>query len=176
MAVQPSIKKLKTIGENVMEWWQVLLIVLGVTAIVLVVLAFVGKKMQAKVNDQQALIDQSKMTTSILVIDKKKMKIQDSNLPKVVQDQVPFYLKFRKVPLVKAKIGPKIMTLMCDEKVYKDLPVKKQVKVDIAGMYIVALRSGAIVNKSANTTKSATPAKKALDFKNLKNLKLFKKQ
>lgn len=123
-----------------MEWWQVLLIVLGVAAIILVVLAFVGKKMQKKVNDQQALIDQSKMTTSILVIDKKKMKIQESNLPKIVQDQVPFYLKFRKVPLVKAKIGPKITTLMCDERVFKDLPVKKQVKVDIAGMYIVGMR------------------------------------
>ena len=76
-----------------------------------------------------------------LVIDKKKLKIKDSNLPKVVQDQVPFYLRFRKEPLVKAKIGPKITTLMCDEKVFKELPVKRQVKVDIAGMYIVGLKS-----------------------------------
>lgn len=123
-----------------MELYQILLIISAVLLVVFVILYFVGKKMQTKVNSQQALIDQSKMTTSILVIDKKKMKISDSNLPKMIQDQVPFYLKFRKVPLVKAKIGPKITTLMCDDKVYKDIPVKKQVKVDIAGMYIVALK------------------------------------
>jgi len=125
-----------------MELYQILLIISAVLLVVFVILYFVGKKMQTKVNSQQALIDQSKMTTSILVIDKKKMKISDSNLPKMIQDQVPFYLKFRKVPLVKAKIGPKITTLMCDDKVYKDIPVKKQVKVDIAGMYIVALKGG----------------------------------
>ncbi|PKM53683.1 MAG: hypothetical protein CVV00_11295, partial [Firmicutes bacterium HGW-Firmicutes-5] len=85
--------------------------------------------------------DQQKMTVTILVIDKKKMRIKDSNLPKVVQDQVPAYLKLRKMPLVKAKIGPKITTLMCDEKVFKELPVKKNVKVDIAGMYIIGIKN-----------------------------------
>jgi hypothetical protein len=130
------------VGGRFMELYQILLIISAVLLVVFVILYFVGKKMQTKVNSQQALIDQSKMTTSILVIDKKKMKISDSNLPKMIQDQVPFYLKFRKVPLVKAKIGPKITTLMCDDKVYKDIPVKKQVKVDIAGMYIVALKGG----------------------------------
>lgn len=117
------------------------MIVLGVIALILGILFVVGRKMQGKVKDQQALIEQSKMTTSILVIDKKKMRIKDSSLPKVVQDQVPAYLRFRKMPLVKAKIGPKITTLMCDEKVFKDIPVKKQVKVDIAGMYIVGIKS-----------------------------------
>lgn len=123
-----------------MEIWQIILIVLAVLAVILVILYFVGKKMKTKADGQQALIDQSKMTTSILVIDKKKMKIQDSNFPKVVQDQVPFYLKYRKIPMIKAKIGPKIMTLMCDDKVFKEMPVKKQVKVEIAGMYIIAIK------------------------------------
>lgn len=140
-----------------MPWYIVLGIVLLVVAAVFVVLYFVGKKMQTKVNDQQAMIDQSKMTTSILVIDKKKMKIKDSNLPKVVQDQVPFYLRLRKVPLVKAKIGPKIMTLMCDEKVFKAIPVKKQVKVDIAGMYIVAIKGVKVVGpKAASEVKTSS--------------------
>ncbi len=123
-----------------MEWWQIALIVLAVVIVVLAVLYFVGKRLQGKADGQQQMIDQAKMTTSILVIDKKKMKIKDSNLPKMVQDQVPAYLKWRKMPLVKAKIGPKITTLMCDEKVFKELPVKKNVKVDIAGMYIVGLK------------------------------------
>lgn len=123
-----------------MLWWQILLIVLAVVAVLLVVLYFVGRKLQNKADGQQEMINQQKMTVSILVIDKKKMKIKDSNLPKMVQDQVPAYLKWRKMPLVKAKIGPKITTLMCDEKVFKDLPVKKNVKVDLAGMYIIAIK------------------------------------
>ncbi|MDF1617728.1 hypothetical protein [Petrocella sp. FN5] len=124
-----------------MEWWQILLIVLAVVAVVLAILYFVGKKMQKKADGQQAMIDQQKMTVTILVIDKKKMRIKDSNLPKIVQDQVPAYLKLRKMPLVKAKIGPKISTLMCDEKVFKELPIKKNVKVDIAGMYIIGIKN-----------------------------------
>lgn len=123
-----------------MALWQILLIVLAVLTVALVVLYFVGRKLQTRADGQQSMIDQAKITTSILVIDKKKMKIKDSNLPKIVQDQVPAYLKWRKMPLVKAKIGPKIQTLLCDEKVFKELPVKKNVKVDIAGMYIVALK------------------------------------
>lgn len=123
-----------------MQWWQILLIVLAVVAVVLIVLYFVGRRLQTKADSQQEMINQSKITTSILVIDKKKMRIKESNLPQMVQDQVPAYLKWRKMPLVKAKIGPKIQTLMCDEKVFKELPVKKNVKVDLAGMYIVAIR------------------------------------
>lgn len=123
-----------------MQWWQILLIVLAVVAVVLVVLYFVGRRLQTRADGQQEMINQSKITTSILVIDKKKMRIKESNLPQIVQDQVPAYLKWRKMPLVKAKIGPKIQTLMCDEKVFKELPVKKNVKVDLAGMYIIAIK------------------------------------
>lgn len=140
-----------------MPWYVVPIIIFVVFIVAFVILYFVGKKMQVKVKDQQAMIDQSKMTTSILVIDKKKMRIKDSTLPKVVQDQVPFYLRLRKVPLVKAKIGPKIMTLMCDEKVFKNIPVKKQVKVDIAGMYIVGIKGvKASGPKSPSEAKSST--------------------
>lgn len=123
-----------------MTWWQILLIVLAVVAVVLLVLALVGRKMQNKANEQQSLINENTITTSILVIDKKKLKVKDSNLPKNVQDQVPKYLRFKKMPLVKAKIGPKITTLMCDENVFKELPIKKMVKVDLAGMYIVSIK------------------------------------
>lgn len=123
-----------------MQWWQILLIVLAVVAVVLVILYFVGRRLQTKADGQQEMINQSKITTSILVIDKKKMRIKESNLPQIVQDQVPAYLKWRKMPLVKAKIGPKIQTLMCDDKVFKEIPVKKMVKVELAGMYIVAIK------------------------------------
>lgn len=126
-----------------MELQQILItvgIVLAIAVVILVILYFVSKRLQGRVDDQQSMINQNKMTTTILVIDKKKMKAQDSNLPKMVIEQIPFYLKFRKMPLVKAKIGPKITTLMCDERVFKLLPVKKNVKVELAGMYIVGVK------------------------------------
>lgn len=123
-----------------MNGWQITLLILGIVVVVLAILYFVGRRLQNKVNDQQALIDQHKTTTSILVIDKKKLKPKDANLSKMIQDQIPKYLRFRKLPMVKAKIGPKITTLLCDEKVFKDLPVKKMVKVDLAGIYIVGFK------------------------------------
>lgn len=126
----------------------IILIVVIVVALILVGLYFLGNWATKKSTEQQSIIDSTKMTTSILVIDKKKAKISDANMPKVVSEQIPKYLKFKKMPLVKAKIGPQIMTLICDPKVFKEIPVKKQVKVEIAGIYIVGLKgSKAVVKK-----------------------------
>ncbi|NLM12269.1 MAG: hypothetical protein GX209_00780 [Epulopiscium sp.] len=124
-----------------MNIWQILLIILAVLVVLGVVLYFFGKKMQTKMDQQQSLINQHKMVTSILVIDKKKTKITNSNLPKTVIDQFPKWYRFRKLPLVKAKIGPQITTFICDEKVFKNLPTKKVVKVEIAGLYILSIKS-----------------------------------
>ena len=49
------------------------------------------------------------------------------------------------MPVIIAKIGPQIQTLMCDQKVYDSIPVKKQVKVEVAGILIVNVLSGKIV-------------------------------
>ena len=46
-----------------------------------------------------------------------------------------------KVPVVKAKIQTRIMTLIADNKVYEILPVKKQVTCTVSGMYITELKS-----------------------------------
>ena len=80
-------------------------------------------------------------TASMLIIDKKRMKIKESGLPAVVISQTPWYLRRSKVPVVKAKVGPKIMTLIADEKVFEQIPVKKEVKVVISGIYITAIKS-----------------------------------
>ena len=55
---------------------------------------------------------------NILVIDKGKMKLKDAGFPSVVLENTPKYLRRSKVPVVKAKVGPKIMTLMCDASIY----------------------------------------------------------
>lgn len=120
------------------------LIVLAVVAVVfivaMVVLYFVGKKLQERQDEAEAQMKEAAQTFSILVIDKKKMKLSEANLPKVVLEQTPKYLRRSKVPIVKAKIGPKVMSMMCDPKIYDIIPVKKEVKAVISGIYITDVK------------------------------------
>ena len=55
----------------------------------------------------------------------------------MVIDQAPKLMRRTKLPIVKAKIGPKISILIADEKVVEVIPVKKEVKADVSGLYIV---------------------------------------
>lgn len=125
------------------------LIVLGIIALVLIVLMvvlyFVGKKMQKKQDESQAQMEAASQVASILVIDKKKMKLKDAGLPKIVLDNTPKYLRGSKVPIVKAKVGPKVMSLMCDEKIYPLLPIKKELKVVISGIYIMGVKGRGVL-------------------------------
>lgn len=125
-----------------METWAVILIWVAVIAAVLVGLYFWGKRLQKKYDEQQALVNQYKQAVNIFVIDKKKDKADNLKLPKQIKDQLPKMYKKRKMPVVIAKIGPQIQTLMCDEKVYNSIPVKKQVKVELAGILIVNVLAG----------------------------------
>ncbi|MFP9036102.1 hypothetical protein ACLI2Q_18730, partial [Enterococcus faecalis] len=77
-----------------------------------VVLYFLGKKAQKKQSEQQEQIDAMKQTVSMLIIDKKRMKLKDAGLPSVVVEQTPKLLRGSKLPVVKAKVGPQIMTLI----------------------------------------------------------------
>ncbi len=67
--------------------------------------------------EQQAQIEAAKQTISMLIIDKKKMKLKDAGLPGAVVENTPKLMRGSKLPIVKAKIGPQIMTLVCDEKI-----------------------------------------------------------
>jgi len=44
------------------------------------------------------------------------------------------------LPIVKAKVGPQIVTLVADEKIYDEIPVKKEVKAVVSGIYITSVR------------------------------------
>ncbi len=121
-------------------WAIVLLIVAVVVTGVLIALYFVGKRLQKKQEDSETQMQAAAQTVSILVIDKKKMKMKEANLPKIVIDQTPKYLRGSKVPIVKAKIGPKVMNLVCDAKVYDLIPVKKEVKAVLSGIYIMDVK------------------------------------
>ena len=119
----------------------VILWILVIAAIVLGVLYYFGRKLEKKQAASQAMMEAAKQTVSILVIDKKKLKIKESGLPKMVYDQTPKYMRWAKLPVVKAKVGPKIVTLIADEKVFQSLPVKTEAKVVISGLYITDIKS-----------------------------------
>lgn len=118
----------------------ILICVIAITAVLLVVLYFWGKKQEKKQAEQQEQLKAMAQNVSLLVIDKKRMKIKDAGFPAVVLENTPKYLRGAKVPVVKAKIGPKITTLMCEEKIFPLIPVKKEVKAVISGIYITDVK------------------------------------
>lgn len=131
----------------------VLLVILVVLIIAVIVLYFLGKRAQKKQEEQQEQIEAMKQTVSMLIIDKKRMKMKDSGLPPAVIQQTPRLLRGSKFPIIKAKVGPQIMTLVCDEKIYDMVPVKKEVKAVVSGMYITDV-------KGLHGKQSAAPKKK----------------
>jgi uncharacterized protein YneF (UPF0154 family) len=91
----------------------VLLVILVILIAALIGLYFFGKKAQKKQEEQQAQIEATKQTVSMLVIDKKRMPLKESGLPQMVIEQTPKLMRRSKLPIVKAKIGPKIAIMMC---------------------------------------------------------------
>ena len=119
----------------------VLIVVLVVLIAACIALYFFGKRAEKRLAEQQEQMEAAAQTVSMLVIDKKKMKLKEAGLPAVVLENTPKYLRRTKVPVVKAKIGPRIMTLMCDNKVFEVIPVKKEVKAVVSGLYITGIKS-----------------------------------
>ncbi len=120
--------------------WIIALSILGGLLVILVVLFFLGRKAQKKQESQQAQIEAMKQSYSMLIIDKKKLRLKDSGLPNSVIEQAPKLMKRAKLPIVKAKVGPQLVTLVCDGKIFEDLPVKKEVKGTISGIYLTAYK------------------------------------
>ena len=118
----------------------ILLIILAIVLVALGLLYYFGNRMQKKQEAQQEQLAAAAQQVSLLVIDKKKMKLNDAGFPQIIVDNTPKYLRRSKVPVVKAKIGPRIMTMMCDTQIYDLIPVKKEVKATISGIYITAVK------------------------------------
>lgn len=118
----------------------VLLVILGILIVSVVVLYFLGKKAQKRQAEQQQQLEAMKQTVSMLIIDKKRMKLKDSGLPQTVIEQAPRLMRGSKLPIVKAKVGPQIMSLVSDEKIFDSIPVKKEVKAVVSGIYITDVK------------------------------------
>ncbi|HBA97231.1 MAG TPA: hypothetical protein DCZ23_03885 [Lachnospiraceae bacterium] len=118
----------------------VLIVILVLLIAALIALGIYGRKLQKKQEQTQKDMQAASQSVSMLIIDKKRMKLKESGLPQIVIDQTPKYLRGQKVPVVKAKVGPKIMTLLCDDKVFGLIPVKKEVRAIVSGIYIMEVK------------------------------------
>ena len=116
------------------------LIILAVLIAIMIVLYFVGKKAQKKKEEQDEQLAAAAQTVTMLIIDKKRMRLKDAGLPAQVVEQTPKLMRRSKLPIVKAKIGPRVMSMIADEQIFDDIPVKKEVKATVRGLYITSVR------------------------------------
>ena len=103
---------------------KVLLIILVILVVALIVLYFIGRRMQKRQTEQRAQMEAMKQTVTMLIIDKKMLPLNKSGLPQ----------------MVKAKVGPRIMTLVADNEIFDLIPLKKEVKAVVSGIYIMSVR------------------------------------
>lgn len=155
---------------GIATWTIVMLVVLVVLIAALVALSIYGKKLQERQEQSQQELENASQSVSLLVIDKKRMKLKEAGLPQLILDQTPKYMRGRKVPIVKAKIGPKIMSFICDEKIFEIIPVKKEVRAVISGIYIMGVK-GLHTNLDARQTKLKFTDKMRLKMESLKGKK-----
>lgn len=119
----------------------VLIIIAAVLLIATLALYFFGKRMQDKQAQTDEQIQRMAQPVSMLIIDKQKIRMKKSGLPEAVIASTPWYARRAKVPIVKAKVGPQITTLICDMTVYNELPTKKEVKAMVSGIYISSFKN-----------------------------------
>ncbi len=140
----------------------IVLIVLAVLVVILGVLYFLGRKAEKKSTSQRETMETQAQTMSFFVIDKRKVKLSESGLPKIVMEQTPKYLRRAKLPIIKVKVGPKVMSLICDDQVYKTILPKQEVKASVSGIYVLsAKRIRGPVLEPKKTKKELREEKKA---------------
>ena len=69
----------------------IMIIVLVVLAGLAVALYFLGKRAQKKQEEQQVQLDAMKQTVTMLIIDKKRMKLKDANLPQATTFSIFYF-------------------------------------------------------------------------------------
>ncbi len=113
-----------------------------IAAVIIVIALFVrlNRRQSKKRDETQAIVDEIAQTYTVLVIDKKKVRFKDADLPQDVKEGTPRIGRLSKVPLVKVKIGPKVMNMIADNDIYDLIPVKTEIKATIAGIYITNVR------------------------------------
>ena len=129
----------------------VFIIITVVIALIVLLLYYLNKKSMKQMMQAQDFIDANRVTVQAFIIDKKKDKPSPTNLPKAAYEQLSGAAKWRKIYMVNAKVGPQIVTLICDKSVFEALPLKKNVKIDVAGLYIVGITGANLADKKKKT-------------------------
>lgn len=124
-----------------MKMWIILAVILIVIIAALVFLYYKGSKMQKEQQEQKEKLFSAATQITMLVIDKKRLPLKDSGLPQAVIDQTPKRARRSKVPVVKAKIGPRVMSLIADEDIFDLIPVRAEIKAMVSGIYITDIRN-----------------------------------
>lgn len=118
----------------------VMIVIIVILIAAIIALYFFGKKAEKRQEEQKAQMEAIKQTVSMLIIDKKRMKLKESGLPQAVIDQTPKIMRGQKLPIVKAKVGPQVLSMVCDDKIFDSVPVKKEVKATVSGIYITSVK------------------------------------
>ena len=138
-----------------LDW---MLIILAVLAVIGGALYFLSRYAQQQMAKQQALVSNHSQKLTIYTIDKKRDKVANSGLSQAIIDQMPKRANLMKMYFVKAKVGPQIVTFMVQDKnTFNAVPLKKNVKVTAAGIYITHVEG----MKSKEEMKQRAKAKKA---------------
>ncbi len=118
----------------------VLIILTAIVVALTIVFYFLGKRAEKKRAEQDEQVKAMAQTVSMLIIDKKRMRLKEAGLPEAIVNSMPWYAKGSKMPIVKAKVGPKVMTFICDYEIFDQVPVKKEVKATVSGLYITGVK------------------------------------
>ncbi|MBQ1423308.1 MAG: hypothetical protein IIY96_02575 [Lachnospiraceae bacterium] len=142
-------------------FWSVLVLILIIAAVALFLLYRQGQKLQARQLESQKLLDAYSQVTTMLIIDKKKMKLKEAPFPKEVFEQTPVYMRWMSVYVVKAKIGPRLFNLMCEKPVFEQIQPKTTIQAKISGAYITEVIKGAVLDEKALEKRKKEKAKAA---------------
>lgn len=144
----------------------VLVVIAIIAVIVLFLLYHFGQKMQVRQAESQKTLDAFAQKVSMLIIDKKKMKLKEAPFPSQVYEQTPFYLKLSSVYVVRAKVSNRVMDFMCDKPIFEQLAPKSTVVATVSGAYITQIHKGAVLSdkemerRHKQKTKAAKKAEK----------------
>lgn len=123
-----------------MNSWIIFIIVAVIFAAALIAVYLFGRRMQKRQELQDEQVAAASQQVSMFIIDKKKIRLKDAGLPDIVVEQTPKILRRSKVPILKAKVGPQVMNLICENSIFDDVPVKKEVKATVTGIYVTAVK------------------------------------
>lgn len=128
--------------------WSVILTVV-IILLIIAVIAFVllyrlSSRMRVQNYEAERLMDSFSQVVPILIIDKKKMRLKDAPLPREAYERTPKYLRWMKVYIVRGKVGPRVVNLICEKDIYDELPLKTTIQGKISGLYLKEIKKGAV--------------------------------